>query len=413
MHSSLRKWLLVSLFNLMLVAFIGIILRYKIAFSLPFIDQKYLLHAHSHFAFAGWITQALMALLVATLSAQNKKDYFIKYRWIIYANLITAYGMLFTFPFIGYGFLSILFSTLSVFVFYVFAIIYWRDLNKTKDKTIEHGWFKLALLCGVISSAGPFSLAYMMAVKSIVQNWYLVSIYFFLHFQYNGWFFFGCMGLLARQLSKNNIPFSALRKIYLLFAIAVLPTLFLSLLWWPLPIWLYVITVIGAICQLAGLRSLINSIRLHKGVLTKNLSRLQIALFALTALALTIKLCLQAFSVIPSVSKLAFGFRPIVIGYLHLVLLGVISIFILAYVSVLNYLITTKVSKTGIVIFVAGILLNESLLSIQGVADLGYKRIPFIDRMLLTAAAIMFVGIFLINYGVKSKIAVWWPRPRP
>ena len=87
----------------MLVAFIGVILRYKIAFSLPFIDQKNLLHGHSHFAFAGWITQALMALLVACLSEQANKNFFQKYRWILYANLVTAYGMLVAFLIQGYA----------------------------------------------------------------------------------------------------------------------------------------------------------------------------------------------------------------------------------------------------------------------------------------------------------------------
>jgi len=130
MHLSLRQWLRVSFFNLLLIALIGIILRYKIAFSLPFIDQKYLLHGHSHFAFAGWISQALMALLIANLSERQGRNYFIKYQWVLYANLLTAYGMLLTFPFIGYAFLSILFSTLSVFVSYAFAFLFWKELNK-------------------------------------------------------------------------------------------------------------------------------------------------------------------------------------------------------------------------------------------------------------------------------------------
>ena len=122
MHFSLRKWLQIALFNLMLVALIGVILRYKIAYSLPFVDQKNLLHAHSHFAFAGWITQALMALLVANLSEIGEKNYFNRYRWILYANLLTGYGMFFSFPFQGYGAVSIVFSTLSIFVSYIFAV---------------------------------------------------------------------------------------------------------------------------------------------------------------------------------------------------------------------------------------------------------------------------------------------------
>ena len=74
MQFSLQRWIRISLFNLLLVASIGVILRYKIAFALPFIDQKHLLHGHSHFAFAGWISQALMVLLVGYLAGGINRD---------------------------------------------------------------------------------------------------------------------------------------------------------------------------------------------------------------------------------------------------------------------------------------------------------------------------------------------------
>lgn len=127
MRSSLHKWLQVSLLNLLLVSFIGVILRYKIAFSLPFVDQKHLLHGHSHFAFSGWITHTLIVLLVQYLSDQSGRDQFRKYRGLIWANLLTAYGMLLWFPIQGYGLWSISFSTLSIFVSWIFAVVYWKD----------------------------------------------------------------------------------------------------------------------------------------------------------------------------------------------------------------------------------------------------------------------------------------------
>jgi len=401
MHLSLRQWLRVSFFNLLLIALIGIILRYKIAFSLPFIDQKYLLHGHSHFAFAGWISQALMALLIANLSEQRGQNYFIKYRWVLSANLLTAYGMLFTFPFMGYGFLSILFSTLSVFVSYAFAFMLWNDFNKATTRNTSNAWFKLALICNVISSIGPFSLAYMMAIKSIQQNWYLASVYFFLHFQYNGWFFFACIGLLCYQLNKLDIPVHTLNRIYQLFACAFFPALFLSLLWWPIPIWLYAIVIAAAVSQLAGLLLLASTIRHHINEIKKQFSPLSRYLLALCLIAFTIKLFLQAGSVFPALSKLAFGFRPIVIGYLHLVLLGVISIFILGYVLASNYISITKAVKAGVIVFISGILLNETLLMTQGVADINYTGIPFINILLLAAATVMFTGIFILNLGLR------------
>ena len=133
-NPSLRKWLQVSIFNLLLVAFAGVILRYKIAFSLPIVNQKFLLQAHSHFAFAGWITQALMSLMVGYLIEAGDPTAFQRFRKVLYANLITAYGMLLTFTFIGYAFLSIVFSTASIFASWWFGIQYWKALARSSKK---------------------------------------------------------------------------------------------------------------------------------------------------------------------------------------------------------------------------------------------------------------------------------------
>jgi hypothetical protein len=58
-----RLWIRIALINFCIVALAGVTLRYKINFPLPFINQKYLLRAHSHFAFDGWVAVALMALM--------------------------------------------------------------------------------------------------------------------------------------------------------------------------------------------------------------------------------------------------------------------------------------------------------------------------------------------------------------
>jgi hypothetical protein len=403
MNPNVRKWLQVSLFNLLLVAFIGVIMRYKIAYSLPWIDQRNLLHAHSHFAFAGWITQALMSLLVAYLFEKGDTTAFKKYRPVLYANLVTAYGMLITFPFIGYALLSIIFSTLSIFVSYWFAIQYWRDLNKSAQKTASHHWFKAAVLFNGVSSIGAFSLAYMLATKNIYPARYLSSIYFFLHFQYNGWFFFACMGLLSYQLSKYGIDERKLKRIYLLFVTACVPAYFLSVLWLPIPKWLYILIVAAVFLQLIGWAMILQLARKTLPMIKGNVPVFPRLLFILFTTALTLKLLLQAGSVIPSLSQLAFGFRPIVIGYLHLVLLGVITIFILAYSVALKLIPFNAVTRGGIIVFTAGIIINEGLLMLQGISDLDYKPVPFINPLLLTAAFILFTGMLLINFGQQLR----------
>lgn len=403
MRSPLCNWLKISFFNLLLVSLIGVILRYKIAFSLPFIDQKHLLHSHSHFAFAGWITHTLMVLLAQYLSLHRQDDVFRRYRFLLYANLLTAYGMLISFPIQGYGIWSISFSTLSIFTSYVFAVMYWKDLNRLRLKSISHLWLKAAIFFNVLSSLGAFSLAFMMATKMVHQNWYLIAVYFFLHFQYNGWFFFAGMGLVISRIVPVHNLHNQLKNIFWLFCGACIPAYLLSALWLPMHLLVYWIVVLAAFAQVTGWILFLRLIRKNKQVFTNRFPVSGRWLLLLASFALTIKLLLQLGSTIPSLSQLAFGFRPIVIGYLHLVLLGIISIFLVGYITTLQLIKPVKTMVYGIYVLVAGIFINELLLMIQGVAALGYHLIPFINEGLLIAALIMLSGITLMNIRQSKK----------
>jgi hypothetical protein len=117
------------------------------------------------------------------------------------------------------------------------------------------------------------------------------------------------------------------------------------------------------------------------------------------SIALSIKLFLQLGSTIHFLSDLAFSFRPIVIGYLHLVLLGVITLFIIGYVLSHRLAPNNKTVKGGLIVFIGGIILNELLLLLQGANAMAYIRVPFINEMLLGAALVMFAGILLVNVG--------------
>jgi hypothetical protein len=404
MSSSLRRWIQISFFNLLLVSLIGVLLRYKIAFSFPYFNQRFLLHGHSHFAFAGWLTQVLMVLLVQYLSRFHGELVFKKYRILLYANLITAYGMLIAFPLEGYAFWSICFSTLSIFVSYAFAIRYWKDLIRLPVKTVTQWWFKAALLFSAISSLGAFSLAFMMANKIVNEKGYLGAVYFFLHFQYNGWFFFAVMGLLTSLVEKNRVETKTLKVIFWLFFLACGPAYFLSALWMEIPPPVYWMVILAAVAQLSGwvmfVRLLLRNGIAFKTDLSLNVRRLLL----LSAIAFTIKLLLQLGSTHPALSQLAFGFRPIVIGYLHLVLLGVITTFIFGYIESIQVLNKGKYYQTGVWIFISAIIVNEILLMIQGVTGLSYTIVPYINEALFAAAVALFCGLFIINIQSARKL---------
>ncbi len=393
----LSRWLKIALVNLLIVAGLGVILRYKILYPLPFIDQKHLLHGHSHFAFAGWITQGIMTLLVAYLAKQTGASIYKKYRWLLFANLFTAYGMLIAFPIQGYGLYSIIFSTASVFVSYVFAVFYWRDLNRLNKKCPSHLGFKAAVLFNAVSSVGVFGLASMMITKTVHQNWYLAAEYFYLHFQYNGWFFFSCLGLFTAFISRFALPAASLKKIFWLFAFAAVPAYFLSTLWMPLPIWVYILVVIAAFAQLAGWIWLVYILRSTWQQLKNNFSATAKYILAFSAVALSAKLLLQLGSTLPSLSNLAFGFRPIVIGYLHLVLLGFITLFLVGFMFAEKHIYLNRMAITGAYMFSGAVIVNEILLMVQGTAAISYTPIPFINEMLLAAALLLFTGAILLS----------------
>ena len=402
-----KLWLKTSIINLLLVAILGLLMRYKIGFEFPFLDQKHLQHSHSHFAFSGWISHTLMVLMIGFLEYKIKKtevQFIKKYNLLLITNLICSYGMLISFIIQGYGAISILFSTSSIVIACVFTFFYFKDLKLISHEDLSKNWFKASLFFNVISSLGTFALAYMMVSKNIPQNEYLSSIYFYLHFQYNGWFFFACMGLLISFLQLKKVENFFLNKTFWLFFVSCIPAYFLSTLWLKLPTWIYVLTLLSALIQtVTWFKFLFVIIKLKSNFLEKYPLVLRYILF-FVGVALSLKFILQLGSTIPALSQLAFGFRPIVIAYLHLVLLAIISLFLLFYIYV-NQLITfNKKVKNGIIIFSVGVLLNEIILAIQGIASFSYTLIPFVNEMLFGAAIILVSGIGIIVFYSLKKV---------
>jgi hypothetical protein len=393
-----KFWLKISLLNLCIVAALGILMRYKIGFEFPYLDQKHLQHSHSHFAFAGWLSHTLMVLMVYFLQTKLAGFKGNKYKSIIIFNLICSYGMLVSFIIEGYGLVSIILSTASILVSYVFGYRFIKDLKLLDDDLLAKSWFKAAIFFNIISSLGTFYLAYMMASKNVVQDLYLASIYYYLHFQYNGWFFFACMGLAFGFLNLRKSEHSFYETSFKLFAAACIPAYFLSTLWLDLPVWLYVITVIAAIIQVfAWFKFLAILLKTRKNVLENN-SPLLRYLLLIVSFALSIKLVLQLGSTIPVISHLAFEFRPIVIAYLHLVLLAIMSLFILFYIYANHLIFITKKIKFGILLFCFGVLLNEIILAVQGFAAFYYVIVPYVNIMLFVAAIILLSGIGITAY---------------
>ena len=394
-----QAWIKFSLFNLFIVAFLGFLMRYKISFEFPLLNQKNVQHAHSHFAFAGWVTQTLFLLLVNYLAKNNIEiNVFKRYNKLLLLNLICAYGMLVSFVISGYNSISIFFSTASIFISFIFTICFFKDLKHIGSDKIVTNWFKGALIYNVISSIGTFYLAYMMASKNFNQDLYLSSIYYYLHFQYNGWFTLACLGLFFDYFKIQDTTFSALFQKVTIWT--CIPVYVLSLLWLKIPIGIYIISIAAILLQ--TIFWFLFLFKNKKTIHLKNHFLNHILKFIL--LSMGIKLVLQLLSSIPALSKFAFGTRPVIIAYLHLVLLAIISLSLLFLLAKEFLIYNQRKIKTCLIIFTSGVLLNEILLAIQGFTSVKYISIPFINEFLLAVAIILAAGAFLVYFFSKKRI---------
>jgi hypothetical protein len=346
-----------------------------------------------------------MVLMINYLLRQNVRTNYRKYSWILISGCISAYGMFVTFIIQGYGYFSISFSIISILISWFFIFFYWFDLNKVTDKSYAPKWFKAALILMAIASFGEITLAYLMVNFSTVQDYYFGALYFFLHFQYNGWFLFVCFGLLFSYLfGKGFLPTVAINKhLFIIMAITVAPTYLLSILWLKLPRPLHLLANISGILQLLVLFYFIRLFPAVKKNIPRKITKTTRYLWTMAAIAFILKIVLQTFSIIPFFSNYAFGFRPIVIGYLHLSFLGIISFFILGYINQILSERGGKISGAGVIIFTIGVLVQEFTLMAQGLEVLNFEPLPFANTILFYAAIAMGAGLIRIAASVKKE----------
>lgn len=391
------NWIKVALFNFLVVSFYGMLMRYKIGFEFPFFNQKNLQHAHSHFAFSGWVSLLLMVLMLRVieknLSAKSRGQYSL----LFCAFLLVAFGSLFSFSAQGYGPVSITLSVLAILLSFTFAVMYFKSLKGIKEQIVARKWFIAALIFSVLSALGTFYLSYMMATKSIEQNSYLASVYWYLHFQYNGWFFFAIAGLFVDYLKKKGALPSSINRIFWMLAISCLPAYGLSVLWWKIPTWLYIVFCVAAIVQFYAVIKFLFDFNKAKRDAKFEWNGLIKFLLLFVGLALSLKFLLQLGSTVPSIAKFAFGFRPIVIAYLHLVLLAFTSLFLVMYLYMSKMLHFGSLATKGVWFLSIGILLNEVVLALQGVFSLNYTLIPFANEMLFGISVLIFASLILVN----------------
>ncbi len=258
-------------------------------------------------------------------------------------------------------------------------------------KTVHH-FIKWGLIYFSISAIGPFATGPLIAMGKQGTPLYFDAIYFYLHFQYNGFFTFFILAFLYRLLQqKGSVQHG--KKVFVLFNLACVPTYALSILWNQPPVLFNVIGGAGALLQVAGFLYLVKDI---KSVSWERSWISHLLLFSFIAFA--VKIVLQLFSALPSIALMAYQYRNFVIAYLHLVLLGFISTFFFA--QVFAFLKDVKAMKRGLSFFMFSFFTTELLL----VANAFSLAVPYYTQLLLVFSFFFPVGLLWINAGIKQNL---------
>ena len=377
-----RVLLAVSVVNLLLVSLLGLVLRSVPVFGGLPLPYDNFLHAHSHFAFGGWATPAIVWMVMFYFPEVKANVSYSHWRNIIVLMFVSAYGMLLSFPFKGYGTVSIIFSTLSIITTYYLATVVWKALRSSSATSAR--FLKAALVFLVISSFGAFAMGPLMANGHKGTVLYFDAIYFYLHFQYNGWFTFAVLSMVYRQMEVNNVERYGTRTLIFLAAGCVL-SYSLSVLWsGPGPAF-NIIGEAGAILQVAGLvYFLAGYFRLKT---TGFIGHLAIFAFCL-------KIMLQAASGFQPVAMLAYGHRSFIIAYLHMVMLGFVTLFVFA--TILKVYKSVEKQKFSLFLFLFTFVVTELLLVVG-------PRFSSYNLWLFVLSSPFPVSIFLLITRLRSN----------
>jgi len=248
----------------------------------------------------------------------------------------------------------------------------------------------------VISSIGPWAIGGVMATLGNTSIWYKLSIYFYLHFQYNAWFILVLCGILFYLMEKYKLKIDRrnFQEFYNNVNAGFILTLFLSALWVKPPMIFYFLGGTGAIFQLLGFWYLFRILKRNWPLLKLKLSPFVGLLLKIAGLFMAAKILMQLFTGLSYFADLSFQFPDFIIGYLHLVFLGIVSICLFAF---LKHFRLIRLPKILFWIYFTGFLLSEVLIFYKSLVQ--WLGLPFFRNYfewLVAVSALLPISVYFI-----------------
>ncbi len=395
---SMRKsWVLVVLLNFLVAAVFGGLLRAAFVWEISWMDYRNMLHGHSHVALLGWLYLGFFLLIHRQLIPEDKSRKAI-YAILFWTTQFAVLGMAIAFPIQGYAGFSIFFAALHIFSSYLMVFQVWKDHDRSNPQVTL--LLKTALVFLVLSTVGVWALAAIMATGGKASLLYQIAIQFYLHFQFNGWLLFTLLALLVKHLQNGTWLTDHFHLIYRILLGSQILTFSLVIFWAYESYWAYLIHGLGALLQgLVGMVILYHLIK-EGSYLPKQLSTWPFAKLAI--LVVGIRVLFELLLVFPYLAEMAVVLRPIIIGFIHLNMLGLFSAYLLfALYPRKDGEKDTGWMKGSILFFYLGFIGSEGYLFLQGFFYWQeWGRLPWFYEGLFITSCFLFIGIII--YGLKK-----------
>jgi len=348
----------------LLGAFTGLVLRYAFTGAISGFPFKNVLHSHSHVLLLGFIFNALLILIWTNFTSSIDK---VSHRYYIALQVCVSI-MLVTFILQGYGFFSILFSTLHLWLSYILLIRLWKRLNgnDTINKMI-----KIGIVFHFLSSIGPYVLGPLMVFEMQGSPLYEQAIFFYLHFQYFGVFFMWVLALLFGSASV------LLSKRHLVTITVSLVLLFAHSLDYSYDHWL--INLVGGLGSMLLLTVLLSFHRFY----LNNESGYRYLYFILIFVAV-----MNVLGSFPYIADRVVESRLLLIGWLHFLFLGL-------YVPIIWVFFKKNISSFIWALYGFMFIITEIVLVFPGTIS-KFVPIPIMLLLFLTYLGV-FISICLVH----------------
>lgn len=187
----------------------GSLLRFGLLYGLPWgLNLVNVRHAHSHLMYFGWVTPAVMALMLAWLPEITGRPISGRFRWVALATVSAA---LLSYPlFLMYGYqaaemgdsrvpLSVLAATLNVLAWYAFMLLYFRATRGVPRYRPLRFW-DAALVFQALASLGAWGVAIVSRLNIEDPFWSFAMTHLFLDLFSEGWFVLAVLGLVCTAI---------------------------------------------------------------------------------------------------------------------------------------------------------------------------------------------------------------------